>query len=250
MPTKFSHKVAVLNRAKSLSDTEGGAITKALQKQVHSDFSPAWGIDATLHYVNKNQTDSKYWSGMYNLVFLDSADVANALGYHDLTPDGQPIGKVFVDTTKMYGGAVSVTASHELLEMLLDPDINLVAEDTKRSYFVAYEACDAVEDDSLAYDVGGVLMSDFVLPDFFNPLAPSEGSFVHKYSFRNNLHRPFQLAPGGYEAVYIPGKGWQQIVAKDNGPDPADRIPIGSRRERRFTASTHGHARVLKRSDA
>lgn len=250
MPTKFAHKVAVLNRAKNLSDDAAGVITKALQIQVHRDFSQAWGIDATLHYVNKGQTDPKYWAGMYNLVFLDSADVANALGYHDMTPDGQPIGKVFVDTTQMYGGEVSVTASHELLEMLLDPDINLVAEDTRRSYFVAFEACDAVEADDLAYKVGDVLVSDFVLPDFFNPLAPSQGSFAHKYSFGGNIHRPFALAPGGYEAVYIPGKGWQQIVAKKDGPEPADRAPIGARRERRFVASAHGHARVLKRSDS
>jgi len=59
------------------------------------------------------------------MAFLDSADVQNALGYHDLTPDGLPLSKVFVQTTVQAGQKVSVTASHELAEMLVDPAINL-----------------------------------------------------------------------------------------------------------------------------
>jgi hypothetical protein len=233
MPTAIAH----------MSDDEVHAIVGALQDQVTKDFRDAHGIDARLSFVRKDKLTG--WEGKWNLVFLDSADVANALGYHDLTPDGLPVGKVFVDTTKLYGGLVSVTASHELLEMLLDPMINLVAEDTKRRYFVAYEACDAVEDDRLSYLHRGIHVSDFVLPDFFNPLGAGSGRSM---SFLGNVTEPFQLAKGGYEAVYIPGRGWQQIVARDNGPDPQDIATIGSRRERRFRGSKHGQTRTFRRS--
>lgn len=243
MSTIIAHNIAVLNRSSVVDDDEAHAITTALQKQM-TDFRKAWNIDAKLNFVPKAKTTG--WEGKWNLVLLDDSDVANALGYHDLTPEGLPLGKVFANTDKKYGLLVGVTASHELLEMVLDPMINLVAEDTKRGVFVAYEACDAVEADNLGYEINGVRVSDFVLPNFFNPLAINyQGA---SYSHLENIHAPFQLAPGGYESVYTPGKGWSQITAKTNGPEPADRPRVGSRRERRVVASQHGHTRALVRS--
>jgi hypothetical protein len=60
------------------------------------------------------------------------ADTAGALGYHDLTHDGQPISKVFVKTTIKDGELVSVTACHELFEMVIDAIANLWAEVHRR----------------------------------------------------------------------------------------------------------------------
>jgi len=42
------------------------------------------------------------------MVFLDNADQPGALAYHDLTPDGLPLAKVFVKTTVDNGDLVSV----------------------------------------------------------------------------------------------------------------------------------------------
>lgn len=241
MSSIIAHHVAILNRSSAVDDEEAHAITTALQKQM-SDFREAWNIDAKLNFVPKNKTTG--WENKWNLVLLDNSDQANALGYHDLTPEGLPLGKVFAATDKQYGAKVGVTASHELLEMLLDPYINLVVEDTNRGVFVAYEACDAVEADELGYDINGVQVSDFVLPDFFNPLAGSyKGA---QYSHLSNVHAPFQLAAGGYESVYIPGKGWTQNTARENGPLASDRPRVGSRRERRFTVSTQGHSSLQR----
>jgi len=50
-------------------------------------------------------------------VILDDSDQAGALGYHDLTSDGLPIGKVFAASDLKAGTSWTVTASHELLEM-------------------------------------------------------------------------------------------------------------------------------------
>src|SRR5262249_31056630 len=60
------------------------------------------------------------------VVFLDDADQPGALAYHDLTPEGLPLSKVFVRTTIQNGDLVSVSASHELVEMLVDPAINMM----------------------------------------------------------------------------------------------------------------------------
>src|SRR5438045_9737349 len=63
----------------------------------------------------------------WQLVYFDNADAAGALGYHDITKDGQPVAKVFVETTIAAHELVSVTACHELFEMVIDPVANLWA---------------------------------------------------------------------------------------------------------------------------
>lgn len=225
-----AHQVAVLNRCSVVSDADVKAIVAALQVQASRDFAKVWGIDAKLTFIPKTQTTG--WQGKWQLVFLDTSDEANALGYHDLSPEGLPLGKVFAKSDLQYGAAVSVTASHELLEMLLDPYISLCAEDPARGVFVAYEASDAVEADELGYRINGVTVSDFVTPEFFDPTAA--GRSGEKFSFRENVRAPFQLAPGGYESVYVPGKGWTQNTARMEGDVlAADRPRVGSRRERR-----------------
>jgi hypothetical protein len=42
------------------------------------------------------------------------------VGYHDLTNEGLPLGKVFAGSDMVNGYNWTVTASHELLEMLID----------------------------------------------------------------------------------------------------------------------------------
>jgi len=64
-------------------------------------------------------------AGSWWLVSLDDSDQASALGYHDMTSEGLPLGKVFGTTNLKFGTNWTVTASHELLEMLGDPSINL-----------------------------------------------------------------------------------------------------------------------------
>ena len=101
------------------------ALVAALQKYVDSHFAPVWGTPA---WVVRSDG---FVAGAWAMAFLDSADVQNALGYHDLTPDGLPLSKVFVQTTVQAGQKVSVTASHELAEMLVDPAINLCSTGPK-----------------------------------------------------------------------------------------------------------------------
>ena len=115
-------KISVINSSTVLSDDEVKAAVPALQKQVSRDFAPAWGIDADLTFVAKGHKPSKttWW-----LIILDNSDQAGALGYHDVTSEGLPIGKVFAGSDMQYGYNWTVTASHELLEMLGDPEINL-----------------------------------------------------------------------------------------------------------------------------
>lgn len=238
-------KISIVNQSTAFKDADLPALAQALQIQVTRDFFPAWGVQAQLYWTpSGHHPTADHWV----VALLDNADVAGALGYHDITPAGQPLGKVFVKTTLQDGGMVSVTTSHELLEMLGDPDINLTAElddaSGAPSKFYAYEVGDPVEADADGYDIsvpanvtGGpatVHVSDFVLPAWFEGFRKT-GPF----DFMGHLKAPFTLNPGGYIGFLDLANlsaGWQQQTAKTGMSSQAcmaARPRPGSRRERR-----------------
>lgn len=226
-------QVALINQSDDLSSAALGTIKTALQHQVNQDFAPAWGVMAELIAVPKNENPppEAWW-----LVFLNDSDQAGALGYHDLTPDLHPVSKVFVATDLKYGAAPSVTASHELLEMLGNPYLGDGVIDPRTGRLYAKEVGDAVEADELGYRKGEVLVSDFVLPAFFDPRHRGKGVSL---SFRGHVTEPFSLAKGGYLSYIDLSKlnqGWQQVTAEEERVQERGRrrsgFPKGSRRER------------------
>jgi hypothetical protein len=231
----MSHiKVAVINASTVLKDADVKAAVPALQKQVHDDFAPAWGVDADLIFVPRHgKPPTKAWW----LAILDDSDQAGALGYHDLTDQGLPLGKVFAGTDMRYGSKWTVTASHELLEMLGDPDVNLAAAIDRphggmRLY--AYEVCDACEADQFAYKIDGVLVSDFVFPAWFESFRKHNST---QFDRQELIKAPFELLTGGYIGIYdVPsGSGWTQITKDGESRLYQLRPRVGSRRERRRT---------------
>src|SRR3981081_3471017 len=114
--------VACINMASVDLGVPFGKLTAALQKCYDQYFLPVWGYPLKLY----NTTVAK--PSDWQFVYFDTADEAGALGYHDLTKDGQPVSKIFVKTTLADNQVVSVTACHELFEMAIDPIANLWAE--------------------------------------------------------------------------------------------------------------------------
>lgn len=225
-------QISVINESTVLADTDVAPVVAALQKQVTNDFRPIWGVDAELTIVPKGTQPA---SGSWWLVLLDDSDQANALGYHDLTTEGLPIGKVFAASDLKAGTSWTVTASHELLEMLGDPNINLtvfVQNNNTAGVLYAYEVCDACEDDSLGYQIDNILLSDFVYPSWFESFR-AEGST--QFDRMNKIQNPFQLLVNGYIGVFnvSSGSGWQQQTAEKRATNVLNRGAVGTRRERR-----------------
>lgn len=189
-----------------VADSDAEAWTAALQKQVTNDFMPRWHAGATLVYIPIGQ---KPPAETWQIALLANSDQAGALGYHDLTPDGYPLGHIFCQTDAKYGLKSSVTLSHELLEMLGDPEINLCIQ-LDNNTFAAYETADAVEDDNLGYDIDGITVSNFVLPSYF---ASATEVDPEGYDFKKVLTGACPaLATGGYMSIFDPSKGgWTQI---------------------------------------
>jgi hypothetical protein len=227
-------QISIINSCTALTDAAIKAAVPALQTQVHRDFAPAWGVDADLTFVPKGgkPAPNSWW-----LVILDNSDQAGALGYHDLTKDGMPLGKVFAGTDIAIGAKWTVTTSHELLEMLGDPDINLtvfVQQSNTKGTLYAYEVCDACEDDGLGYDIDGVTVSDFVYPAWFESFRKANST---QFDYQKKITKPFQILKGGYIGAYDvrSGSGWHQITAEGVPHTFEMRPRLGSRRERRRT---------------
>jgi hypothetical protein len=230
-------KIAVLNASTVVDNNEARKVTDALQKQVKNDFAPVWGTNADLEFYNDyRQIPAGYWW----LVILDDADVAGAGGYHDLTVEGLPLGKVFAKTEMAAGAEWSVAASHELLEMLEDPDINLTVlrmNEENEPLLYSYEVCDACEADKFGYRIDNILISDFVYPSWFEDFTHPAGT---KYDHKNYVKKPFELIrararEGGYIGINKLDTpfGWMQLYPDLKNRTLKMRAAVGARRERR-----------------
>lgn len=186
--------ISLVNKATVPLGVELDKLAAALQHFTSEIFSPIWGVDAKL--VVSHDIIVNTWA----IVFLDTADAANALGYHELTKSGQPISKVFVKTTLAAKESVSVTACHELAEMLVDPGIQMWA-DRGNGTLYAYEMCDAVEETTFLID--GIEMSNFVHPAFFESFRKA-GSV--QFDHLKHVTAPFQTLKGGYQITMREGR--------------------------------------------
>lgn len=95
------------------------------------------------------------------------------------------------------GGRVSwtVALSHEVMELVVNPNVKRKSLHRINHRRVWVEVADAVEDDTYVLD--GVRVSDFVTPRWFEF---SNVNFM-RYDFMGKLSAPYTLAPGGY----VPG---------------------------------------------
>ena len=144
-------------------------------------------------------------AGSWWCVFLDNSDQADALAYHDLTNEGLPISKVFAKTLMQDKASISVGATHELCEMAVDPWLNSAYQDPHGTFW-AGEVCDPVESDQYGYEIGGVLVTDFITPNWFAH-EHAQGAI----DLKNHAHTAFQVLSGGYAQRFDPRRGWVQV---------------------------------------
>ena len=81
--------VACINKAKTPLGVDFDKLTATLQKCYDQFFLPVWGYELKLY----NTTTAK--PSDWQFIYFDNADIAKALGYHDLTEKGQ-IGRAHV----------------------------------------------------------------------------------------------------------------------------------------------------------
>ena len=203
-------------------------VTAALRKQVHGHFAPVYGIHADVELVPRGRQDPAAWQ----IALVDDTRAAEDDGWHELTSAGRPLGRVLTKRAIEQTGGWSSTASHELLELLADPDLSLavVAYDRGGSRLYAYEVCDPVQDDRYGYFVDRVRVSNFVYPAWFEQFPQHRAT---RFDHQGSCTRGFQVLAGGYASATHTHweRGWHDVGPSRGKPGAS----LGSRRARRRT---------------
>lgn len=207
--------VALVDLSGQIPKDELAHVAGALNEQVQADVAPAWKVAATVGaYPAAPQ-------GTWRIEFHDTIKMPGAAGYH-ADEHGQPYAQVALSD-----GEWTVTASHELIEMIVDPFGSRLHtaralegwSGSKISSRVQYLMEPGDPSETVSYEVGGVPVTDFVLPQFYR----SSGSMTSQggYSHTGAVKKPLEILDGGYISFIDPasGKAFQRFVTKGQNED-------------------------------
>ena len=196
--------LALVSEVEGHDPSDVARVAAALQRQAGRDFGPIWEVDATVDALPRlEDVPVGYWP----MIVRDDIGEPGAAGIH-LDKEGQPFALITMSDSW------SLTASHEMLEMLADPfGSRLVpGRSPKRGQgrveFLV-EVCDPSEAAEFGYTVNDILVSDFLTPHFYDPVR----SDATRYSFTGAITSPRTILRGGYISWHDPVSDhwWQQL---------------------------------------
>jgi hypothetical protein len=224
----------------TVSASKLAEVAGALNEQIQADVAPAWKLAATVGAYPEPPP------GTWRIELHDTIPEEGAAGIH-LDEHGQPYSLV-----AMADGDWTVTTSHELIEMLVDPFASRLhtakllagwsgpAAPARVHYLL--EPGDPPE--TISYQVGGVAVSDFVLPSFYRSTGRGSDAV---YSHTGAVKNPLEVLDGGYISFFGPDKLYQRFVKGGQDEDVAVQLEAagseGRRLSLRETADRHAEAR-------
>lgn len=214
--------ISVFNLSRgAITDLGMQKVIRAINTQIECDFEPYWSFGATLrlegHTSHRKKTRQTYepldmrGDGVLYVIDKFNEDLS---GEHYKDFRGVPAGVVYLDISQGLQEDWTVTLSHEALEMIADPQTNLVVQgphpvEREREVFHWFEMCDAVQAQS--YEIDGIGVSDFVLPLYFTPNGEpgSRNNFMGAVPRGKKLTKltSFNVAHGGYIGFFDPKLG-------------------------------------------
>jgi len=230
--------ISVINyTAGSLSDAVVQAAIRAVNRQVAEDFLPYWGFGAQLRLEgrsnHKRGNTTSDMRGDAVLYLCDEVVSSDAAGFHDKAFRGIPFGVVFLELSDLLKEDWTVTLSHEALELIADPEANLLVQGPhprfpKRKVYHWFEMCDAVQDER--YTIDGIAVSNFVLPLYFTASSEHGGrnDFLGTQT-RGKTLRSFHVNPGGYIGFFDPRTGKDENFDEAADARAAARLRIKKR---------------------
>lgn len=214
-------EIVLRNHSRIVGIEEAWRVAAALSLQANEQLArPAphgWGVGVRRLRVETIEEPAR--PDEWHLLLVDSVGDAGALGWHEHTETGHPSMIVFPNLDRQDGVPWSTAASHELLETLVDPNLSLSGvggDDVVR----AVEVCDPVEEDW--YDLNGVLVSNFVLPSWFQPIdAPA------KFDCQGRLGSAGELSAGGWCYIFRDGEWYDTGARKRASRQARDELGTG-----------------------
>jgi hypothetical protein len=218
-------QVALVSESNKAPMSDLLRVSAALQKQAVRDLAPIWQISATVDaFAKLEDVPDGYWP----MIIKDNIGQPGAAGVH-MDKDGQPFALI---TSTDSVDEWSLTASHEMCEMLVDPsgDRQMTGDSPMKgqgrvSFLV--EVCDPAEAADFAYTVNSIQVSDFYTPHYFDPVASSGV----QYSFTGAIKQPRQVLRGGYLSWKdsVSGHWWQEIWFDGGQPSFRDIGPADAK---------------------
>lgn len=232
----------------------------AVQRQITEHFAPIWGCGASLSLRKSPGLETGCFaddlrdidgiiyispkSKTFEEPALKGRRIDHASAFHYAEHGGIPCGFVFPEIAAKNKVTWSVLLSHEVLELIIDPDVNLlvggVLPGGKHTVLVAYEVCDPVQ--STTYELDGVKVGNFVTPQFFKIKPRRRGRFENT-NYLNEPLRPFDVVQGGCYWYFDPATSkWAMYPRATDGAfskirDHLGDVPRSRRRIARFVRS-------------
>lgn len=196
--------ISIVNASNILPNEALAQFAQDIQLQIDQDFYPIWGKRAEITFTPRHGHPPR---GSWPIYINRHSTDPDALGWHSV--EGTKImGRVYAGDCLKYGISPSVDLSHEVLEILGDPDCKQTMQ-LPDGRLAALEMCDPVEADSYGYMKGKTLVSDFILPPYFHP-----GAGATRFDFTSKLSGPCPtLGEGGYQSLYEKGQ-WVSVFAR------------------------------------
>ena len=212
----LNRHIALVSQTPAIKFADLKPVAAAMHRQAVEDFGPVWGVKAdVVAYETLEQVAHGYWP----VIVKDELARAEAAGYHE-DDIGEPY--ALIRLTDDW----SVTASHEMLEILADPwgrhmFAALSPRDHKTMVKFLVEVCDPCSDAS--YKVDGIEVSDFYTPQFFDHVA----KHGVRYSHTGAITEPRQVLKGGYLTWHDPAvKKWFHRAWFDGDNHKDDEVPV------------------------
>jgi hypothetical protein len=212
-------RIGLISQSASVGNDDLLRVAQAINLQISRDLAPLWNVCGTVTALaSADRLDPGVWP-----VYVVDEVPQGAAGFH-LTDHNQPYAIV------QSGQTWSLCASHQVLEMLVDPSGNRLTaanavsiadndvqdSDGKVEYLV--EICSPSADAAYAYLVDEVLVSDFCTQHYFDPAGTSGA----RYSFSGRISRPRQVLPNGYLTWFDPQTGRLRQVRHAGSPEIVD----------------------------
>jgi hypothetical protein len=220
-------EIAIYNFS-AKGDVEVQKAVRAVNRQVAEDFIRVWGAGYQCSLKNSAFTGTpgeaiadEPVSADAAIYIVDESHLAGAAGYHFKNGREVPYGFVFIES-----GPWTITLSHEVLELIIDPMVNafVPGPDPRPggtgAVLFAYEVCDPVERTS--YQVDGVAVSNFVTPQYFS-FGDGAGT---RNDFRGTPLKSFGLLPGCHVGFIDLSTGdYETYVRSGQTADAFDALP-------------------------
>ncbi len=201
-------KVAITDTTGKIPFAVLQSATAAFQKQVTEHLAPVWLLEPTV--IKAYQYQSEIPSDEWQVLIKESLSI-DVYGYHAVDNTGKPFAVL------KYVENWTHVASHELMEMLVDPygDRVLSGEifaQSEGEENILVEVADPSQNVTFGYMLDGIMVSDFYFPSYFEPYKIAG----KQYSFTRAIQEPRSIVIGGYVSFKDRIGDWWQAFNIDN----------------------------------